>query len=628
MANNGIQRKLKAIFSADVQGYSKLMGDDDESTVNTITAYREIMANLIEKHQGRVVDAPGDNILAEFGSSLNAVLCAIEIQRKLDTENGKLADNRRMNFRIGINLGDILHKNDRIYGDGVNIAARLENLADPGGICISRGVYEHVEGKLDAGFADLGPHTVKNIRKPVRIYKVLLGSGDNSKSAGTIAPKGLNRRLMIAAIIVMVAIIGGAVIWYLQTKPKFEAASIDRMAYPLPDKPSIVVLPFENYSDDARLNFFASGLTEDLTASLSRAPDLFVISRNSAATYKGKPIDIKVVAEEQGIQYVLEGSVQKAGDKLRITIQLVDALSGRHLWAERFDRQPKDIFALQDEIVKNVIVELQVELTQGASARVASRGTNSLEAWLLRIEAQGEFIKFTREGMIRARELYEAAHKADPNWSRPLAGLASIDWYEAKQGWSTYKEESIQSGMELAQRAIQIDPDSPLGYQTLGNLYALTGQGERSIELRRKAAELAPNDLVAVAGLATRLKDFGREQEAVNLFEQAMRMSPKHPWWVPYAYGVTLHLVGRKEEAVQSFKKAITLNPNHVLPRAFLAAVYADLGRIDEANAAAKEVIRLDPKFTATRLMQSHTLHDPVKDAKFRNLMQRAGLPD
>jgi TolB-like protein/class 3 adenylate cyclase/Tfp pilus assembly protein PilF len=628
MTNKGIQRKLKAIFSADVQGYSKLMGDDDEYTVSTITIYREIMSVLIEKYHGRVVDAPGDNILAEFGSSQEAVLCAIEIQGKLKTENGKLPDNRRMNFRIGINLGDIIHKDDRIYGDGVNIAARIESLADPGGICISRGVYEHVEGKLDIGFADLGPHTVKNIRKPVRVFKILLRSDDNGKSVGTTTAKGLNRRLKIAAIIAVVAIIVGVVIWHLQTMPKFEAASIDRMAYPLPDKPSVVVLPFETYSDDSKLNFFASGLTEDLTASLSKAPDLFVISRNSAATYKGRPIEVKKVAEELGIQYLLEGSVQKAGEKLRITIMLVDALNGRHLWAERFDRLANDIFALQDEIVKNVIVELQVELTQGAAARVASRGTNNLEAWLLRIEAHGEFIKFTREGMIRARELYEAAHKADPDWSRPLAGLASIDWYEAKQGWSTSREESIQSGIQLARRAIQMDPDSPLGYQTLGNLYALTGQGKNAIELRRKAAELAPNDLVAVAGLATRLKDFGGEQEAVDLFEQAMRLSPKHPWWVPYAYGVSLYLVGREEEAVQSFKKANDLNPNHILPKAFLAAVYADLGQIDEAKAIADEVKRLDPKFSASRLMQSHTLHDPVKDDKFKNLMQQAGLPE
>ena len=628
MAANGIQRKLSAIFSADVQGYSRLMSDDDEHTVDTITAYRETVARLIEKHHGRVVDAPGDNILAVFGSSLNAIRSAIDIQKTLKLKNEQLPENRRMNFRIGINLGDILHKEDRIYGDGVNIASRIENLADPGGICISRGVYEQVDGKLDIGFANLGPHTVKNIIKPVNIYKVLLDPEAAEKNVGAPQTRAPVRRWMIAAIVALIALIGGAGVWFHRLSPKLEPASIDRMAYPLPDKPSIAVLPFENYSDDAKLNFFASGLTEDLTASLSKAPDLFVISQSSASTYKGKPIDFKQVAEEQGIQYVLEGSIQTAGDKLRITIQLVDALNGRHLWADRFDRRAKDIFALQDEIIKHVIVELQVGLTQGAAARVAGRGTNSLEAWLLRIEAYGEFIKFTRDGMIRARELYEAAHRADPNWSLPLGGLASIDWYEAKQGWSNSKEASISSGMELARKAIRMDPDSPLGYQTLGNLYALTGQGKRAIELRRKAAEVAPNDLVAVAGLATRLKDFGEEQEAIKLFEQAMRLSPKHPWWVPYAYGVTLHLAGRKEDAIQSLKKAVALNPNHVLPQAFLAAAYADLGRLDEANAIANEVVRLDPKFSSSRLIKSHTFHDPARDDRFRNLMQRAGLPE
>lgn len=628
MADKGIQRKLKVIFSADVNGYSKLMGYDEEYTVDKITAYRDTIALLIKNNHGRVVDAPGDNILAEFDIPLDAIHSAIEIQRTLKTENGKLPDNRRMDFRIGINMGDVLQKDDRIYGHSVNIAARIENLADPGGICISKGVYDQVEGKLDLGFADLGPHSVKNIEKPVRIYKVLLNQGDTGKVVKSAKSKASIGRWIVVTTIALTVAGAGASVWYQQLEPKLEPASMSRMAYPLPDKPSIAILPFENYSDDAKLNFFASGLTEDLTASLSKAPDLFVISRSSAATYKGKPFDFKQVAEEQGIQYVMEGSVRKEEDKLRITVQLIDALNGHNLWADRFDRRAKEIFALQDEIVKHVMVELQVKLTQGASARVASRGTDNLEAWLLKIEAHGEFATFTREGMIRARELYEDSHDADPNWARPLAGLASVDWYEAKQGWSVSKEASIQSGIELAQQAIEMDPDEPQGYQTLGNLYALTGQGERAIALRRKAVELAPNDLAAVAGLATRLKDFGREQEAVTLFEQAMRLSPKHPWWVPYAYGVALHLVGRKEEAIQSLKKAIALNPTHVLPQAFLTAVYADLGQIEEARTTANEVIRLEPNFTATRLIQSHTLHDPVKDAKFRALMHRAGLPE
>lgn len=627
MVKNNIQRKLKAIFSADVQGYSKLMGDDDEYTVSTITSYREIIAELIEKGHGRVVDATGDNVLAEFSSSLDAVQSAISIQNVLKLENQKLPDNRRMHFRIGINLGDIIHKDDRIYGDGVNIAARIENLADPGGICISRGVYEQVDGKLQIGFIDLGPHSVKNIKKPINIYKMLLDPEQAGKIINSSKTKPLSWKWVVASLVAIMSITGIS-IWYHQTIPEFEPASVDRMSYPMPDKPSIAVLPFENYSDDTKLDFFASGLTGDLTMALSKAPGLFVIAKTSVVNYKGRSVDVKQVAEEQGVQYLLKGSVQKAENMLRITVQLVDALNGRHLWADRFDRMETGIFTLQDEIVKHVIVELQVELTQGDMARVISRGTDNIDAWLLRIESYGEFMKFNREGMTRARGLYQAAHQADPNWSGPLAGLASIDWYEAKRGWRKPKEEAIRSGMDMAQRAIKMDPDDPLGYQALGNLYALNGQADRTIEMRRKAAGLAPNSLFAVAGLATRLKDFGQEEEAVVLFERAMRLSPKHPWSVPSGYGVALHLVGRRDDAVVSFKKAIALNANHIHPRAFLAAVYIDLDRRDEARLTANEVMRLNPKFSATRFMQSHTLHDPERDSFFIDLLIRAGLPE
>jgi TolB-like protein/class 3 adenylate cyclase/Flp pilus assembly protein TadD len=625
MADPKVHRELKAIFSADVKGYSRLMGDDDEHTIRTIINYRGIITRLIQKYQGRVVDAPGDNILAEFGSPINAVNGAMKIQKALKSENDKLPEQRRMDFRIGINLGDIIHVEDRIYGDSVNIAARIESLADPGGISISRGVFEQVDGKVSADFVDLGPHSVKNIKKPVTIYKLLISeAGRTSEDAKAKVPRW---RLIPVAIIAVALVAAGAILFYHRSKPDFQPASVERMAYSLPDMPSIAVLPFDNFSDDEKLGFFASGLTEDLTTALSKVPELFVISRNSTATYKGKPTNVKQVAEEQGVQYVLGGSVQRAGDQLRITTQLIDALNGRHLRAERFNRSEKDIFALQDEIVKRVVVELQVKLTEGDRARIASRGTDNLEAWLLRYEAAAEFYKFTREGMVRARELYEAAHRADPDWSRPVAALASVDWYEAKRGWSASKADPIRSGLALAQRSIEMDPKDPLGYHALGNLYALNGQGERAIELRRKAVELAPNDFNAVAGLATRLKDFGGEQEAVQLFEHAMRLSPKHPWWVLHGYGVALHLVGRKKEAVVSLRKAISHKPKTDLPYAFLAAVYADMGRMEEAKQAAREVTRLNPTFSANRFMKSHTLHDAARDARFVELLRRAGLP-
>ena len=630
MEPKNFNRKLSAILSADVKGYSRLMRSDEEATVRTLTEYRALITELVNRYQGRVVDSPGDNILSEFASVVHAVQCAIEIQASLQTRNLALSADRRMEFRIGINLGDVIHDGERIYGDGVNVAARMESLADAGGICVSGSAYDQIENKLSFGCEYLGERTVKNISTPIRVYRLTNDENGGECKISTEAQKP-TKRFVYAAVIALLLICGGVTaIWHIyldSTADPVAVAFVGNMTYPLPDKPSIAILPFENYSDDPKLDFFARGLSEDLTTALSKTSELFVIASTSVAPYKGKSVGTKQVAEEQGVQYVLEGSIQKAGGKLRITVQLVDALNGRHIWANRFDRQAQDILALQDDIVKHVIVELQVELTQGAAARIASRGTDNLDAWLLRIEAYDEFLKFSREGMIRARELYETAHQADPNWSRPIASLASVDWYEAKRGWSPSREKSIQSGIALAEKAIKMDPEAPLGYQTLGNLYALMGQGEKAIEYRRKAAELAPNDLPAIAGLATRLKDYGGEHEAVELFERAMRLSPKHAWWLPSAYGVALHLVGRKTDAVDSYKKAITLKADHVHPHAFLAAVYADLDRMEEARASAKVVLQLNPKFTANRFMQSHSLHDPVRDSRFKNLLVSAGLP-
>jgi len=346
-------RKLIAILSADACGYSRLISSDEEATLAALDTIREIFNDRIVGHGGRVVDMAGDSVLAVFPAVTAAVRAAREIQGEIFRLNQSEAEDRRMQFRIGVNLGEVIEKPDgSIYGDGVNVAARLESLAEPGGVCISGRVFEQIEGKLDVGFASLGPQSVKNIKKPVNAYKVLLDGQDAGKIIDAPKAKAASRRWLVVAIAVLVLAVGGAAILYHRSMPEFEPANVDRMVYPLPDKPSIAVLPLENYSDDTKLNFIASGLTEDLTAALSRAPGLFVIGRNSADTYKGKPVDVKQVAEEQGVQYVLEGSLQKANDKLRITIQLVDALNGRHVWADRFDREAKDIFTVRDKVVK------------------------------------------------------------------------------------------------------------------------------------------------------------------------------------------------------------------------------------------------------------------------------------
>src|SRR5512139_549552 len=360
MTTQEVKRKLAAILSADVKGYSRLMGEDEEWTVHTLNTYKDMMRGLIQQHRGRVVNAPGDNVLAEFASVVDAVQCAVEIQQVLRAKNAVVPENRRMEFRIGINLGDVIEEEDSIYGDGVNIAARLEGLAEPGGICISESAYQQIENKLPLRYDYLGEHEVKNIAKPVRVYKA------------QIEPEAVARKPL-------------------------EVASREKMAFPLPDKPSIAVLPFVNMSRDPEQEYFSDGITEEIITALSKSPYLFVIARQSTFTYKGKPVKVKQVAEELGVRYVLEGSVRRSGEKVRITAQLIDAMTGYHLWAERYDRYLKEIFALQDEIALRIMKTVHEKLQPGDYVRILGRGVGNLEAFLKAMEAREHFFRANKE---------------------------------------------------------------------------------------------------------------------------------------------------------------------------------------------------------------------------------------
>jgi adenylate cyclase len=347
MTTEGFKRKLTAILSADVKEYSRLMSQDERGTIRTLIAYKEAMSMLIQEYRGRVVDSPGDNLLAEFGSVVDAVNCAVEIQRELAERNAKLPPARQMEFRIGINLGDVVEEEGRIYGDGVNIAARIEGLTEGGGICISRNVYDQVKNKLSLEYEYLGEHTVKNIADPVSVYRIL-------------------------------------------TEPQVAGPKITK-GFELPDKPSIAVLPFVNMSGDPEQEYFSDGISEEIITGLSKIPQMFVIARNSSFTYKGTPVKAQVVSKELGVRYILEGSVRKAGNRVRITAQLVDAVTGLHLWAERYDRDLGDIFALQDEITMKILTALQVELTEGQQARVYGTGTDNFEAYIKFLQARKFF---------------------------------------------------------------------------------------------------------------------------------------------------------------------------------------------------------------------------------------------
>jgi TolB-like protein/class 3 adenylate cyclase len=398
MATDRVKRKLTAILSADVKGYSRLMGEDEELTLRTLNTYKEAMGSFIQQYRGRIVGTAGDSVLAEFASVVDAVQCAVEIQQVLRAKNALLPETRRMEFRIGINLGDVIEEGDTIYGDGVNIASRLEGLAEAGGICISQSAYQQVENKLPLRYDYLGEHEVKNIAKPVQVYRARIESeaappkmGKEKRPAG----KGLSKAAL--AIIAVVVIAGAGAFYQFVLRPspsKTEVASKDKMAFPLPDKPSIAVLPFVNMSGDPKQEFLSDGMTEAIITALSKVRDLFVISRQSTFSYKGKPVKVKQVSEELGVRYVLEGSIQRSGDRVRITAQLIDALTGHHLWAERYERDLKDIFALQDEITMKILTATQVRLTAGEEASSTAkyfRGKQGLDCYMKYLEG-GKYV--------------------------------------------------------------------------------------------------------------------------------------------------------------------------------------------------------------------------------------------
>jgi TolB-like protein/class 3 adenylate cyclase len=449
MATERVKRKLSAILSADVEGYSRLMGEDEAATVQTITAYRETMSQLIQQYRGRVVDSPGDNLLAEFASVVDAVQCAEEVQEALKLKNTDLSEDRRMQFRIGINLGDVIEEGERIYGDGVNIAARIEGLAEGGGICISGSAFEQIENKLALGYEYLGEHNVKNISKSIRVYRVLTESDAIRKVIDETGVSTRNwRRIAIAAVIVLIVIGGGLVGLnvYLRQSMRVEAASLDKMAYPLPEKPSIAVLPFDNLSGDPGQEYLSDGLTEQIITSLSRIPRMFVIARNSTFTYKGKPVKVQKVAEDLGVRYILEGGVQRSGERVRITAQLIDAIAGYHIWSERYDRQMEDIFALQDEITMKILTALQVELTEGEQIMWARDYPGSLESYEKFIRANYYMHRGTKQDNEQARRLLREVIELDTEYAEyPAACMLSgwTNYIDVKFGWSKDPEKSM-----------------------------------------------------------------------------------------------------------------------------------------------------------------------------------------
>ncbi len=634
MTTQEVKRKLTAILSADVKGYSRLMGEDEEWTVHTLNTYKDMMRGLIQQHRGRVVDAPGDNVLAEFASVVDAVQCSVEIQQVLRAKNAMLPENRRMEFRIGINLGDVIEEGEQIYGDGVNIAARLEGLAEAGGICISESAYQQIENKLPLRYDYLGEHEVKNIAKPVRVYRARIEPEVVPSKLGE-EKKPVGKRLSKTVLgIIAVVVIAGAVTLYQfvlrSSPPKIQVASKEKMVFPLPDVPSIAVLPFVNMSGDPKQEFLSDGITEEIITALSKVPRLLVISRQSTFSYKGKPVKVKQVSEELGVRYVLEGSVQRSADRIRINAQLIDALTGHHLWAERYERDLKELFALQDEITIKILTGVGVKLTGGGQIGGGPekyyKGKLGLDCYLKLTEASGYLDRWNIEDTNMARRMIEEAIAMCPENPMGYIRLSAVHVRDYWLGNTKSPLETVEKGMELAQKALAMDDSLADGHSVLGALYIAKKEFDKAVAESERAVALNPGSMLALLNYGNSLTHAGRSEEAIPIFQKAIRLNPFGPSTLYRELGNALRWTGRFEEAVSAYKKAIQIAPDNILAHIGLALTYSMMGREKEAHAEAAEVLRINPKFSVDKYLMAASFKDQSQKDKVLNALRKAGL--
>jgi TolB-like protein/class 3 adenylate cyclase/Flp pilus assembly protein TadD len=581
-----MERKLAAILSTDVKGYSRLMGEDEVATIRTLTAYRDLMATLIQQHRGRVVDSPGDNLLAEFASVVEAVQCAVAIQRELRVRNAELPAHRRMEFRIGINLGDVIVEEERIYGDGVNIAARLEALAEPGGVLVSQTVHEQVRDKLPFTFEDLGEQQVKNIARPLRVYRL----HDAPDASGT------------------------------------EAS--DPPALALPDKPSIAVLPFQNISDDTEQEYFADGISEDIITALSKVRWFFVVARNSSFTYKGKAVDVKQVSRELGVRYALEGSVRKAGNRFRITAQLIDATTGNHVWAERYDRELTDIFAVQDEITERVVAAIEPQLYAAEHFRSQRKPPESLDAWECVVRALSFFGQGTRAGDMEAEALCRRAIAIAPSYGQAHSLLA---WMLARHATrSGDLRAMLLDASAEARTALGFDEQDPWAHLAYGMVLFRGRRHSDAERAVRRALDCNPNFALAHASLGWLLAVRGAHEEAIGSAEYALRLSPSDPRvgaQASHVMAFARFAAGRYEDSVAAAREMIERYPEYLAARYVLIAAAAMQGEGEAAGEALAALLRLQPDFSLALASEVMPWAGEIGERLLEG-WRRAGVPE
>jgi adenylate cyclase len=618
-SDDSLQRKLTAIFYADVVGYSRLTGEDEEGAYRLVRDRLDLVSDSIRSHSGAVINYAGDAILADFPTASEALACAAEVQREIEEANGALPEARKVRFRIGVNLGEVIVDRDSIYGDGVNVAARLEGLAEPGGICISEAVHGAVGRKLPLAYEDIGMQQVKNIADPVHAYSVLLDpAAVPSKS------RHLPRRYAAAAAaFAAVLAVAGIVAWYAPWDwgDEQETALLDA------GTPSIAVLPFSNLSADASQDYFSDGITNDVITDLSRFSNLLVIASNSVFTYKGQAVNVKDVGRELGVRYVLEGSVQKIGNSVRINAQLIDATTDHHIWADRYDRQLDDIFAVQDELTAAIVTALKVVLTTDEQTRVARQYTDNIEAYDLFLRGR-TYLRGTKQTHKKARGLFDQAIDLDPEFAAAYAEK-SMTYFAGFIMPMTRSPKVLEASVKTAERAVALDDSLPLAHARLGWAYFANQRHDEAIAAGRRAVALGPNDAEAHAQLGNILNWSSRPKEAIALIEKAMRLNPHYPFYYLFYLGHSHYLLENREKAIELMKRVVTRAPNFLPVRRHLAVLYQEIGLEQEAKAQTAEVLRI---FPGASIEDSRArclyIHDPGLLGRFFDGLRKSGMPE
>ena len=640
MADEGFKRKLAAIFSADAVGYSRLMGDDEEATIRTLTEYRETITTQVKQHKGRVVDSPGDNVLAEFASVVDAVRCAVETQKQIAERNSDLPENRRMLFRIGVNLGDIVDEGERIYGDGVNITARLESLADGGGICISGTAFDHIKGKLDVGYKYLGEQNVKNIKEPVRVYRMLLVSDAAGKIIGDKKSKQGQRKWVVVAVSAIIILLAGAyTIRNFYFRPSTSSEGQSPALTPdaeLSKIPSVAVLPFDNLSADPEQEYFTDGMTDDLITGLSKLKGLLVIARNSTFTYKGKSVKVQQVAEELGVRYVIEGSVRKAKEKVRINVQLIDAITGHHLWAELYDGKMADIFSLQDQINQKIISTLEVKLTAAEKSRIGHKETSNLKAYDAFLRGWEHYKQMTPEDFHKSSSYYKKAINLDPIYSRAYAALALLYSRALDIGWSRWLKGAKQGYQARfdARKYLKMAMKDPtaLAHQAAALTLINNRLFSEAVTATENARTLDPNDAYNYFIMAKILNYAGQSEKAIDFAKRAMRLDPHYPTDYLIVLGESNFALGNLEEAAIYFEKAQSRSPQDRPNKTLLEnliATYSHLGRNEEADELFQSLKKvLLPPISLRRILNFHPYNTPEVTHRLAQGLIKAGIPE